>query len=77
MARKRKKQSGAKLPWGKILLWTMLVSGITGFFNPEATTQDALLVTAVAIIGLLICYRTKVLSIIRKVKKSKAEKPPQ
>jgi len=74
MAKKQKKRTGKKLPWIKILLWIFLLAGISGFFNAEAEVKEALLVTAFSIIGLLICYRTKILSVIRKIKKSKAKK---
>lgn len=67
MARKQKKRPQTKLPWVKILLWIILLSGISGFFNAETSTQDALLVTAIAVAGLLICYRKKLFG-----KKSKA-----
>lgn len=59
MAKKQKKRPQAKLPWGKIVLWIILLAGISGFFNDEYTALQALLVTAVSAVGLLICYRKK------------------
>ena len=72
MAKKQKKRSQKKLPWGKILLWMILLAGIYGFFSAETSTQDALLTTAVAVIGLLICYRKKLFGKKRKVKTAPA-----
>lgn len=75
MAKKQKKRPQTKLPWVKILLWIILLTGISGLFNGEIPTQDALLGISVAVIGLLICYRKKLFGKKRKAKAATATTP--
>lgn len=75
MARKQKKRSGTKLPWGKILLWVFLLTGVYGFFDAEIATQYALLLTAVSGAALLLCYRKKLFRKKRKVEPKASAAP--